>query len=58
MGNWWDKLSNLFGAMASAEKGDFDTVRELLVERGQGKEAPDWETCQDWEGAGIHPEMD
>jgi hypothetical protein len=34
----WSKLNNLFGALASAEKGDFDTVRDLLTEREQRDE--------------------
>jgi hypothetical protein len=33
MGKWWSRVSNLFGAMASAEMGDFDSVREFRKQR-------------------------
>lgn len=33
MKNWWKKLSDWFCAMAYAEAGDFDSVRDILNAR-------------------------
>lgn len=60
MGNWWNKLTNLFGAMACAEAGDFDTVRDLLAERqeSEGGEAKTWGEHQEWGREQARPETD